>query len=51
MDIEELLKAADSHKFSCHASSIIDTESLTEKVSELSVSNNKVRSLFFLIPI
>lgn len=39
--LEELMKEADSLKYSCHANSILDTEPLTEQMAELAVSNNK----------
>lgn len=39
--LEDLMKEADSLKYSCHASSILDTESLTEQVADMGISNNK----------
>ncbi|XP_045214058.2 signal recognition particle subunit SRP68-like [Mercenaria mercenaria] len=39
--LEELIKEADSLKYSCHASSILDTETLTDQVSDMTVRNNK----------
>lgn len=39
--LEELMKEADSLKYSCHASSILDTESLTDQMADVTVNNNK----------
>ena len=41
-NLEEVTKEADSLKYSCHASSILDTESLTDQLADMTVRNNKV---------
>ena len=43
-NLAELMKEADSLKYSCHASSILDTDSLSDHMADISVSNNKVRT-------
>ena len=40
--LEELKKEVDGLKYSCHASSILDTDELTEQMAGATVSNNKV---------
>ena len=40
--LTELVKEADSLKHSCNASSILDTDILTDQMAELTVTNNKV---------
>ena len=36
------MKEVDGLKYSCHASSILDTEDLTDQLAAVSVKNNKV---------
>lgn len=40
--LKDLVKEVDGLKYSCHASSILDTEDLSEQLSTVTIKNNKV---------
>ena len=42
MHLDSLVQVADSLKYSCHASSILDTDDLADQVADIALSNNKV---------
>ena len=40
--LEDLVKRVNGEKYSCHANSILDMESVTDQVSNISLNNKKV---------